>query len=177
MSQRCVILYGTMGAGKTTVGEQLADILGYEFIDTDALIEEKEGKSITQIFEEKGEEGFRAIESEVIASLADSEAKVIATGGGAIMDPQNRHVLASLGSTVYLKASPRELYQRIKNDTNRPLLQNAEDPKAEIASLLKKREIHYENSTIVIDTEVLSTEEVADQLIDELAKHTVDDTV
>jgi len=164
-----------MGSGKTTVGRNLAETLGYEFLDTDQIIKDQSGKTIPQIFEEEGEEGFRRREAEAIASLADALGKVIATGGGAVLDPQNRHVFETIGLTVYLKASPRELYQRVKNDTNRPLLQKAEDPRAEVARLLKEREPLYEKADIVVDTEDLSVEEVLDVLIDELAKRTLGD--
>jgi len=175
MSQRCVTLIGPMGSGKTSVGKKLADTLGYQFVDTDSLIEKEAGKKIVQIFDEHGEAHFRQLESQAIARLAGSQSKVIATGGGAVLDPQNRHVLESLGLLVYLKASPRELYQRVKNDSMRPLLLKAEDPKKEMARLLQEREKFYLEADIVVDTEDLSVEEVADVLIDELAKRTVGD--
>lgn len=175
MSQRCVILFGPMGAGKTTVGKRLAATLGYQLVDTDHLIEKHAGKKIPQIFEELGEAGFRQIEAEVITGLSGEESKVVATGGGAVLDPQNRHVFRSLGLTVYLKATPRELYQRIKNDTNRPLLTKAADPKAEVARLVAERESFYNEADIIVDTEDLSIEEVTDVLIDELAKRTIGD--
>ncbi|CAN5390823.1 shikimate kinase [soil metagenome] len=175
MSQRCITLLGPMGSGKTTVGKVLAETLGYQFVDMDALIEKSAGKKITKIFEEDGEEGFRAIERDIAASLGGSKSKVIATGGGAVLDPQNRLVFRKLGHTVYLKATARELYQRVKNDTGRPLLQKSDDPKKEIARLLQEREEHYMDADIIIDTEDLSVEEVADALIDELAKRTVGD--
>lgn len=175
MSQRCVVLIGPMGAGKSVVGQRLADTLGYDFVDTDELIVSRAGKPIPAIFDEQGEAGFRRLETDTIAELAETESKVIATGGGAVLDPQNRHIFATIGLTVYLKASPRELYQRVKNDTNRPLLTNAEDPVAEVKRLLKEREELYLDADIVVDTEVLSVEEVTDVLIDELAKRTLGD--
>ncbi|MCC5877560.1 MAG: shikimate kinase [Candidatus Sumerlaeia bacterium] len=175
MSQRCVTLIGPMGAGKTDVGSSLAEILGYDFIDTDKLIEKKAGKKIAAIFSEQGEPAFRQLEAEVISKLADETSKVLATGGGAVIDPQNRHVFETIGLTVYLKATPRELYQRIKNDTSRPLLAGKEDPRGEIKRILTEREHLYLEADITIDTEDLSVEEVVDVLIDELAKRTVGD--
>ena len=175
MSQRCVTLIGPMGSGKTSVGKKLAETLGYQFVDTDHQIEKNAGKKIGAIFEEQGETGFRQLETQYIATLAGSQSKVIASGGGAVLDPQNRHVFRSVGYTVYLKATARELYQRIKNDTSRPLLQKVQDPKAEVARLLAEREKFYKEADIVIDTEDLSIEEVTDALIDELAKRTVGD--
>jgi shikimate kinase len=175
MSQRCVTLMGPMGSGKTVVGRSLAEVLGYDFLDTDKMIVERAGKSISTIFKEEGEPRFREIESTVIAGLAGAECKVVASGGGAVVDPQNRHVFTSIGLTVYLKATPRELYQRIKNDTSRPLIAGKDDPKAEIARILAARESLYLEADIVVDTEDLSIEEVVDVLIDELAKRTVGD--
>jgi len=175
MSQRCVTLIGPMGSGKTSVGKKLAETLGYKFVDTDHLVEKEAGKKIVQIFDEHGEAHFRQLESQVIARLAGSQSQVIATGGGAVIDPQNRHVLDGLGLVVYLKATARELYQRVKNDSMRPLLLKAEDPRKEMARILQEREKLYLDADIVIDTEELSVEEVADVLIDELAKRTVGD--
>ena len=175
MSQRCVTLLGPMGSGKSSVGEGLADALGYEFLDTDHLVEKRAERKISDIFANEGEAYFRALEAEVIAGLAGMESHVISSGGGAVLDPQNRHVFKSLGLTVYLKASARELYQRIKNDKSRPLLMNAEDPKAEVRKILEAREGLYLEADIIVDTEDLSVEEVVDTLIDELAKRTVGD--
>ena len=173
MSRRCVILTGMMGAGKTDGGELLAEQLGYEFLDTDNLIKGKAGKPITKIFKEDGEAAFRSMENEVIQSLEGEQEKVIATGGGAVVNPDNRRVLYSLGHVVYLKASARELYLRVKNDTGRPLLQS-DDPKGTIQKLLEEREDAYEKADIVIDTELLNVDEVVDKIIDEMAKRTVE---
>lgn len=173
MSKRCVVLVGMMGAGKSEVGELLAEQLGYGFIDTDKSIQEKAGKGIPRIFREEGETTFREYEREVIAGLKDAQSQVIATGGGAPLDPENRRTLASLGHMVYLKASPRELYLRVKNDRGRPLL-NKDNPEAELARLLKEREFAYERCDITIDTEDLGVDEVVDRLIDEIAKRTIE---
>ena len=173
MSQRCVVLTGMMGAGKTEVGEMLADQLGYEFVDTDQLIEKKENKKITDIFKEKGEEGLRDIESQVIQDLEGSKSKVISVGGGAVIRKENRILLQGLGHVVYLKASARELYYRLKNDTTRPLLQ-VDDPLKEFERLLEERSIPYAQSDITIDTEEIGVDEVVDKLIDEMARLTVE---
>lgn len=172
MSQRCVVLLGMMGAGKSEVGRDLADRLGYEFLDTDKLVEKRAGKKISKIFAEEGESAFRALEHEVIDGLRGTTGKVIATGGGSVLDPRNMDVFRTLGTNVYLRATARELYQRIKNDTSRPLLQTA-DPRAEITRLLQEREPFYRDCTFVVETEDLSVEEVTDALIDELAKRTL----
>lgn len=171
MSHRCVVLIGMMGAGKSAVGEGLADQLGYDFIDTDKLIVQEAGKSITKIFAEDGEEAFRALEEKVIDKLRGSRSKVVAVGGGAPMSLSNRAAIASIGTSVYLKASAQELYQRIKNDRTRPLMQ-VENPRSQMAKLLREREEVFAKADIVLDTEVLSVDEVVEKLIDELAKRT-----
>ncbi len=175
MSQRCVTLVGPMGSGKSAVGRALAELLGYDFVDTDDLIVRRTGKTIPQIFEEHGETGFRALESEVILTLEGSLSRVIATGGGAVIDPQNRQVFRRIGHTVYLKASPRELYQRIKNDANRPLIANSPNPRKEIERILLDREPFYKKADITVETDDLSVAEVADYLLDEMAKRTAGD--
>ncbi|MCC7392250.1 hypothetical protein IT571_07835, partial [Candidatus Sumerlaeota bacterium] len=93
-----------MGSGKTTVGRKLAETLGYAFIDTDEQIEKNTGKKISKIFEESGEQAFRQLETQFISSLTEAKSLVIASGGGAVLDPQNRHVFKALGYTIYLKA-------------------------------------------------------------------------
>ncbi len=174
MSRRCVVLVGMMGAGKTEVGEQLAADLGYDFVDVDQLIVEKAGKSIPKIFKESGQDGFRVLETETIRELDGSLSRVIAPGGGALETPENAQILRTLGHVIYLKASARELYQRIKNDRNRPLLE-VENPKGEVATLLTGREPGYRDAAdFVIDTEELSVDEVVSKLIDELAKRTIE---
>ena len=171
MSHRSVVLIGMMGAGKSAVGEGLADQLGYDFIDTDDLIVKEAGKSIAKIFAEDGEPAFRAIEEKVIDRLRGTRSKVIAVGGGAPLSLANRQAFGTIGTSVYLKASAQELYQRIKNDRGRPLMQ-VENPRSQMAKLLREREDIYEKADITIDTEVLSVDEVVEKLIDELAKRT-----
>lgn len=174
MSQRCVTLVGMMGAGKSSVGEGLADSLGYKFVDTDQLVEQKSGKKVRRIFAEDGEDAFRGLERQVITSLAGSTSLVISSGGGAFLDKENRQVLNSLGLTVYLKASPREIYQRIKNDNTRPILQSG-NPQEEIRTILAEREFYYDMASFSVDTEDLSVEEVVERIIDELARRTLGD--
>ena len=174
MSRRCVVLIGMMGAGKTEVGKLLAEQLGYVLIDVDRQIERAAGKKIPAIFAEKGEEGFRDLERVAISQLNAAQNKVISVGGGAPLDPENRAVLSRLGHVVYLRASARELYQRVKNDRSRPLLQK-EDPRAEIKRLLDERAPTYERAAdFAVDTEDLGVDEVVDQIIDELARRTVE---
>jgi shikimate kinase len=153
----------------------LAETLGYQFVDTDKMVEKAAGRKIAEIFAQDGQAAFRALESNAILSLEGAKSKVIATGGGAVLDPQNVHAFRGLGLIVYLRASARELYQRVKNDDNRPLLK-VEDPKAEMARIVAERDPLYRDcADVVINTEDLSIEEVNDKLIDELAKRTLGD--
>lgn len=119
-----LFIIGPTGAGKTTIGKLLAEDLGLQFFDTDQEIIKRTGVSIPTIFEYEGERGFRAREQQVIAQLAALDDVVIATGGGAILDAQNRSILAQNGTVIYLEVSIAEQLARTRNDKNRPLLQN-----------------------------------------------------
>jgi shikimate kinase len=133
----CVNIYlvGMMGAGKTTIGRHLARRLKKRFVDCDHEIEARTGVRIPLIFEIEGEPGFRRRESQVLQELTRERDLVLATGGGAVLDPGNRIRLSDTGLVVYLCASPEELFARTQHDRNRPLLQ-VEDP------LDKIRELH-----------------------------------
>lgn len=137
-----IILVGPMGAGKTTVGRQLASRLSLHFVDTDHLIEEKSGADIPWIFDVEGEAGFRSRETAVLESLSGVTGQVIATGGGIVVTPANHPLLKSLGRVVYLSASIEQLWERTCKDKKRPLLQ-VEDPKARIIDLVSKRDPLY----------------------------------
>ncbi|MDP2870127.1 shikimate kinase [Methyloversatilis sp.] len=129
-----IILVGLMGAGKTTVGRQLARRLRKRFVDCDHEIEARTGVSIPTIFEIEGEAGFRRRESAVIEALAQEAGLVLATGGGAVLDPMNRKHLKAGGWVVYLDVPPDVLWHRTRGDRNRPLLQ-VEDPRARVREL------------------------------------------
>lgn len=141
-----------MGCGKTTVGRQLAKRLGRSFADTDHEIEARTGVRIPTIFEIEGEAGFRRRESQVIAELAAEQDLVLATGGGAILDPANRAALAASGVVIYLNAPPDLLFERTRHDRNRPLLRVA-DPLAKISELFVVRDpLYREVAHLVVDT-------------------------
>ena len=147
-----IFLVGLMGAGKTTVGRALAKKLNKRFIDSDHEIEARTGASIPLIFEIEGEASFRQRESEVIRDLTAQSDIVLATGGGAILKPENRQYLKSRGIVIYLHASVNNILQRTSNDKNRPLLQTA-DPRARIEQLAREREPYYlEVADFVIET-------------------------
>lgn len=141
-----------MGAGKTTLGKRLAREFGLDFIDLDREIEQRNGVSVATIFEIEGDAGFRHRESLLLAEVARRHGLVIATGGGAVLSPMNRARLLASGSVVYLHAPASLLFERIRNDKSRPLLQ-VEDPMAKIRLLVEQRDpLYREVADLVIAT-------------------------
>lgn len=172
MSQmRNLVLIGLMGAGKTSVGRHLAQLLGWEFLDTDHVLEERCGADIPWIFDIEGEAGFRRRETEVLEDLCQRENTVIATGGGIVLSQHNRSLLKTCGTVVYLSATPEQLYARVAHDTHRPLLQ-VENPEAVLAKLLQEREpLYLEVASLVVPSEPnRSAKYMADQLVARLAE-------
>jgi shikimate kinase len=139
-----VFLIGPMGSGKTAVGKQLARLLRAPFVDSDAEIERRTGVDIPYIFEREGEAGFREREREAIEELTQRSPIVLATGGGAILRPENRRALVERGFVVYLVASIEQQLQRVKRSRNRPLLQGV-DPEAKLRELFALREPLYQS--------------------------------
>ncbi|MCK5663480.1 MAG: shikimate kinase AroK [Thiotrichaceae bacterium] len=144
-----IILIGPMGAGKTTIGRQIAKIFSYDFYDSDREIEERTGASIPLIFDLEGEEGFRKREINVIANLCTKKHIVLATGGGAILKKENQDALKRSGTIVYLSADIDDLLERTAKDKNRPLLQ-ADNPKAILKKILIDREPIYSKLADII---------------------------
>jgi shikimate kinase len=162
---RNVYLVGMMGAGKTTAGRLLARRLKRAFLDSDQEIERRCGVKIPVIFEIEGEAGFRQREAAVIAELTAMQDVVLATGGGAILAPESRRLLAARGTVVYLHAPPESLYERVRYDRNRPLLATP-DPRARLASLYAERDpLYREVADVVIDTGRQSAQGLARQLL------------
>jgi len=164
-----IILTGFMGVGKTRVGTQLAKDLGYLFIDTDSLIEADQQQAITSIFAKFGEPYFREVEAKIIRDITQREGQVVSTGGGAVIVAGNREAFKKAGLVVCLTAPPEVIYERIKHETHRPLLQTA-DPLAKIRELLESRAQFYAQADITIDTSKKSVEDVI-QTIKERIKH------
>ncbi|WP_122152730.1 shikimate kinase [Paraburkholderia sp.] len=147
-----VFFVGLMGAGKTTVGRAVARRLDRPFFDSDHEIVARTGARIPVIFELEGEAGFRDREAQVITDLASQRDIVLATGGGAILRPENRQALQNNGLVVYLRANPHDLWLRTRRDKNRPLLQT-EDPKARLEELFAVRDpLYRECAHFVIET-------------------------
>jgi shikimate kinase len=161
-------LVGMMGAGKTTVGRALARRLKLRFVDSDHEIEARCGVKIPVVFEIEGEEGFRAREAQAIAELTAREGIVLATGGGAVLSEENRRLLAEHGTVVYLRATPEHLYERVRQDRNRPLLAT-DDPLARLRELYKVRDpLYREVAHVVVDTGRQSVQTLTRTLLDKL---------
>lgn len=135
-------LVGPMGAGKSTIGRQLARLLNLRFYDSDREIEKRTGADIPLIFELEGEDGFRKREQDVIEALTARPGIVLATGGGAVLSPANRRNLSANGYVIYLRTSVEQQLQRTAHDRNRPLLQT-ENPEQKLRDLLETRDPWY----------------------------------
>lgn len=160
-----IFLIGPMGAGKTTIGRQVANQLGWEFDDSDHEIQRRTGVDIPTIFDFEGESGFRKREKAVIDELTQQEGLVLATGGGAILDLDNRRNLSSRGFVVYLYCSPEQQYERTSRDRNRPLLQT-ENPLEKLQALAEEREpLYRQTADIVVTTEKRSASAVTREII------------
>lgn len=154
-----------MGAGKSTIGRMLADALNMNFVDSDKVIEERSGAAIPWIFDIEGEAGFREREAQVLVDLMQETPAVIATGGGAILLPQNRQTLKQGGRVVYLKTSVQQQLVRTARDKNRPLLQQA-DPARVLRQLAEVRNpLYVETANWTIDTDGLSPKAVVRRIL------------
>ena len=148
-----LFLIGPMGAGKSTIGRQLSRQLKRPFHDSDHEIENRTGVDIPLIFELEGEAGFRKRESAMIAELTQRPGIILATGGGAILDPVNRQHLSERGTVIYLHTTVDQQLSRTSRDRNRPLLQT-EDPRARLEALMSEREpLYREIADLVVDTD------------------------
>ncbi len=160
-----ILLIGFMGAGKSTIGRVLAKKIKFEYIDIDRIIEHRCARSITEIFDEHGEEYFRDKETETLESLAGSDHNVYATGGGIVLKERNWPLMRELGPTVYLEASLETLWDRIKHDKRRPLLQ-VDNAYERAGELLSKRKELYEKADLILCTENRTPDEIAEMIID-----------
>lgn len=158
-----LILIGPSGAGKSEIGRRLAEALGRPLVDTDQLVEKRHGRSISQIFAEEAESGFRVMESRAVAEATAVEGAVIACGGGVVLDPENVERLRAAGEIVYLKASPEVAADRIGGSTDRPLLEGTELGE-ELARLIEQRHgLYVKAADHVVDADG-SPEDVVDKL-------------
>lgn len=165
-----IILIGSMGAGKTTIGRQIAKVFCYDFYDSDREIEERTGASIPLIFELEGEEGFRKREQNIIAELCNKKHIVLATGGGAILKKENQNSLKRSGTIIYLSADIDDLLERTSKDKNRPLLQN-DNPRAILKKILIERDPIYRGlADIILTTNRMTVHTTVKELENKLKK-------
>jgi shikimate kinase len=159
-----IALIGFMGTGKTTVGRVVAELLRFEYLDTDDLIQTKTGRTISEIFAVNGEPVFRELEQNVVAELASRQKTVIATGGGLPVNPLNLASLKTHALVVSLWSSPEKIWERVRHQSHRPLLQHA-NPQEKIRELLAARKPFYQQADILLNTDLRSVREVAQQVI------------
>jgi shikimate kinase len=157
-------LVGFMGTGKSSIGRLAAEQLRFAFIDTDELIENEVGQSIAEIFAQRGEAAFRKYERDVVNALSARHNTVIATGGGLVADPSNLASLKSHALVVCLWASPETIWERVRLQSNRPLLQTP-DPPARIRELLELRGPSYRQADVLVHTGCRSVKEAAQQIL------------
>lgn len=165
MQIKNLFLIGPMGAGKTTVGRQLAELMRMEFLDSDQEIQRRTGVDIPTIFEFEGEDGFRTREQNVIDDLTSREGIILATGGGAVLRDENRQHLSSRGFVIYLHCTPDQQFERTYRDRNRPLLQT-DDPLEKLRVIMSAREPLYRQiADMVVSTEGRNTQSVVREIM------------
>ena len=166
-----IFLVGPMGAGKTTIGKRIAELRGMDFVDSDHEIEDRTGVDIPFIFEKEGETGFREREAKVIADLTAQRNVVLATGGGAVLHPDNRQHLSARGFVVYLYATIDQQLERTQRTDNRPLLQDADDREATLRALFEQRDqLYREVADLVIETDNRNARVLAREIEQELSQ-------
>jgi shikimate kinase len=168
--EHSIVLIGMMGAGKSTVGAVLERRTGIPCVDLDEMMEEKAGCSIAEIFSRDGEAGFRDLEAKILADLPTGLRAIVVTGGGIILRRENRRKLEQLGTIVWLDGAPEILLARATENRNRPLLNNAPDPRGFFLKLLNERRPLYEQlAAFRVDTTHLTQVETADKVLRETA--------
>jgi shikimate kinase len=167
MDKGNIFLCGFMATGKSSVGKRLAAKINFEFIDMDAVIEAESGMTIPQIFASQGEPAFRTLESRLVERLAEKTGCVIATGGGAIVNPHNLEIMKRCGVVITLKADLETILQRCGSGEDRPMLRG-EDRLVRIRTLMEQRAPAYAQAEIVLDTSSKTIDEVAQDIVDRL---------
>ena len=171
MDARTIFLVGMMGAGKTTIGRALAQRLRRPFVDTDRVLVERTGVPVATIFEIEGEAGFRRRESALLAEMAREPGRVVATGGGIVLDPANRATMRDHGTVLYLRARLESLWERVRHDTARPLLATAQ-PRERLAQLIEERDPLYRDAAhLIVDTGPQSAASLVGRIVAALESH------
>ncbi|MEW6995340.1 shikimate kinase AroK [Colwelliaceae bacterium MEBiC 14330] len=167
--KRNIFLIGPMGAGKSTIGREIADRLHLEFFDSDQEIERRTGADIAWVFDLEGEEGFRKREETVIEDLSEKQGIVLATGGGSVISTNVRNRLSARGIVVYLETTIDKQVARTQRDRRRPLLQTAEEPRTVLENLAVERNPLYEDiADVIVQTDDQSAKVVAHKIIEKL---------
>lgn len=161
-----IALIGFMGTGKSTVGRLVAEQLNFDLLDTDVLIEERSGKKITEIFAKNGEAAFRQLEAQLVEELSKRTRVIISTGGGLPTNPANLTSLKAHSLVVCLWASPEHIFERVRDQSHRPLL-NDPHPLEKIRTLLAAREQFYKQADVLLNSDLRSAREVAQQVINQ----------
>ncbi len=162
-----IYLTGFMATGKSSVGQEIARHLKCDFLDLDELIEQQEGKSIPDIFKEKGEPYFRSLEKRFLEEISRKDKQVISCGGGIVIDPDNIRLMKRAGVMVCLTAKPEVILERTRKFFHRPLL-NTPNPQERICFLLAERQKFYDQADIIVDTSAISVKQVAAQVLNSL---------
>ena len=170
-NKRNIFLIGPMGAGKSSIGKQLAQQLKMEFVDTDRVIEERTGADIDWIFDLEGEEGFRIREEGIIEELTSMQGIVLATGGGAVISAKNRTLLAARGTVIYLETSIEQQLERTRREKKRPLLQKTDEPRKVFEDLRAFRDpLYNEIADYTFSTDRSTVKAVARFILDGLSR-------
>lgn len=170
LGARSIVLVGMMGAGKSSIGRRLATRMGIPFVDADTEIEKAAGMSIPEIFSSQGEPYFRAGEARVIARLLDSGPQVLATGGGAYMNPETRNLIRDKGLSVWLRATAEVLVRRLKRRGDRPLLKSG-DPAETLRRLIDERYPTYAEADLTIESREVAHDTIVDEIVAGLQRH------
>lgn len=167
VEKRNIFLVGPMGAGKSTIGRQLAQLLNMEFIDSDNEIEQRAGADISWIFDIEGEDGFRKREERIINELTQKQGIVLSTGGGAILSKETRNHLSARGIVIYLQTTVDKQFERTQRDKKRPLLQGVEDARKVLEDLAQVRNPLYEEvADITLPTDEQSAKLMASHIVE-----------
>ncbi len=163
-----IYLIGFMGTGKTTVAKNLQKFLPFQLVEMDEAIERVEAMTIPEIFEKKGEEGFRMAETQLLSIISQEKNQIISCGGGIVLKPENISIMKETGTVVRLTSSPEVIYERVNRNSNRPLVQGKD--LSEIQKMIDSREKYYADAAdIVVDSGINTPEEVASEIIKQLA--------
>lgn len=177
MHTKIIYLAGFMTSGKSTIGPILSNVIGWLFLDLDSVIEQQSGMTINEMFEQKGEEYFRKVETETLVEVSKLKHIIVSLGGGTLASADNYNIISKSGKIVYLKAKPETIYRRIKNKIDRPLFRDLVLAEAEekdflkrIVDLLNQRELFYNKADLIINTDNIDIGKTVDLIANKISK-------